>query len=53
LGYSLFNDTPIGVNSLSMGAQYLGYAFLLSGLVWISRKKIGSIFKIIQQKIKS
>jgi len=53
LGYSLFNDTPIRVNSVLMGAQYWGYAFLLSGLMWISRNKIISIFKIIQQKIKS
>jgi 4-amino-4-deoxy-L-arabinose transferase-like glycosyltransferase len=53
LGYSLFNDNPIGVNSVLMGAQYLGYAFLLSGLIWISRHKIHSLLKIIQQKCKS
>jgi 4-amino-4-deoxy-L-arabinose transferase-like glycosyltransferase len=45
LGYSLFNDTPIGPNGLLMSVQYLGYAFLLSGLLWISRLKISSFIK--------
>ncbi len=53
LGYSLFNDTPIGVNSVLMSAQYLGYAFLLSGMIWISRHKIVSLLTIVRQKIKS
>jgi 4-amino-4-deoxy-L-arabinose transferase-like glycosyltransferase len=53
LGYSLFNDSPIAVNSVLMGAQYLGYAFLLSGMMWISRHKISALLKLIQQKSKS
>ena len=50
LGYSLFNDAPIGANSLLMGVQYLGYAFLLSGLLWVGRHKIISLLKISQGK---
>ena len=50
MGYSLFNDAPIGVNSLLMGFQYLGYVFLFSGLMWVSRHKIGSLLKIVRQK---
>jgi 4-amino-4-deoxy-L-arabinose transferase-like glycosyltransferase len=45
LGYSLFNVAPIGVNSVLMNAQCLGYAFLLSGLLWISRSKIHFLLK--------
>ena len=45
LGYSLFNDTPISPNAFLMSVQYLGYAFLLSGLLWISRYKISSFIK--------
>ena len=48
LGYSLFNDAPIGVTSLLMSVQYFGYAFLLSGLVWVSRHRISSLIKICQ-----
>jgi 4-amino-4-deoxy-L-arabinose transferase-like glycosyltransferase len=48
VGYSLFNDTPISPNSLLMGIQYLGYAFLLSGFVWTGRHKICSLLKIIR-----
>ena len=51
VGYSLFNDSPISVNSLLMGFQYLGYAFLLSGLVWVSRHKMDSLLKIVRQKM--
>jgi len=53
LGYSLFNDAPIGINSLMMIFQYLGYAFVLSGLVWISRHKISSLLKISWQTLRS
>jgi 4-amino-4-deoxy-L-arabinose transferase-like glycosyltransferase len=50
LGYSLFNDSPISVNSILMSAQYLGYAFFLSGMIWVSRHKIGSLLRIVRQK---
>jgi hypothetical protein len=46
VGYSLFNSTPIGTNSLLMGIQYLGFAFVLSGLMWASRHKIVGLLKI-------
>ena len=45
VGYSLFNSSPIGTNSLMMGVQYLGFAIALSGLFWISRHKISSLLK--------
>ena len=45
MGYSLFNSSPIGANSLMMGLQFVGFAIALSGIVWISRHKISSLFK--------
>ncbi|MCW3995954.1 MAG: glycosyltransferase family 39 protein [Candidatus Bathyarchaeota archaeon] len=40
VGYSLFNSAPIASDSVLMGAQYLGFAIALSGLLWISRHKL-------------
>ncbi len=53
LGYSLFNDAPIGVNSLLMGFQYFGFTIALSGLVWISRHKIRSLLKLSWQTLRN
>lgn len=39
-GYSLFNSAPISANSILMGAQYVGFAVALSGVLWASRQKI-------------
>jgi 4-amino-4-deoxy-L-arabinose transferase-like glycosyltransferase len=41
LGYSLFNSNPIGTNSLGMVAQFAGFAFALSGILWAGRHKLG------------
>lgn len=45
LGYSLFNPTPTGEHSLLMNIQYLGFAVVLSGLVWASRDTLVGLFK--------
>ncbi|MGD0643303.1 MAG: glycosyltransferase family 39 protein [Candidatus Bathyarchaeia archaeon] len=44
VGYSLFNYTPIPNGSLLMNIQYVGYAILLSGLLWASRHKLHDFF---------
>lgn len=41
-GYSFINSSPLA-DSLLMNIQYLGFAFVLSGLVWASRHKIWAI----------
>jgi hypothetical protein len=53
LGYSLFNPTPIAADSPLMNIQYLGFAFVLSGLVWASRHKIAAPFKSIRRWIET
>jgi 4-amino-4-deoxy-L-arabinose transferase-like glycosyltransferase len=45
LGYSFFNPTPTGEHSLLMNIQYLGFAVVLSGLVWASRHTLVRLFK--------
>ena len=49
LGYSLFNPSPIGTYSFLMGIQYLGFAFVLSGLVWASRHKLGFLLRLARR----
>jgi len=44
-GYSFFNPAPIGEYGLLMSIQYLGFAFVLSGLVWANRHKLGWLLK--------
>ena len=46
-GYSLFNPKPIDKNDPLMVIQYLGFALVLSGLVWACRHKIGRLLKLI------
>jgi hypothetical protein len=48
VGYSLFNSTPTGEHSFLMNVQYLGFAFVLSGLVWASRHKLIGLFKLLR-----
>jgi 4-amino-4-deoxy-L-arabinose transferase-like glycosyltransferase len=50
-GYSFFNPTPIGKNSLLLGIQYLGFALILFGLVWASRHKFGRLLKLVRSKL--
>ena len=46
LGYSLFNSSPIGANSVMMGLQFFGFAIALSGIIWASRHRISFLFKL-------
>ncbi len=50
VGYSLFNSAPTSGNIVKVGIQFLGFAFALSGLVWISRNKISSILKLFHKR---
>ena len=47
IGYSFVNPAPIGKYSSMMVVQYLGFAFVLSGLVWASRNKLGWVRKLV------
>src|SRR3989304_921132 len=53
LGYSLFNPTPTGGHSLLMNIQYLGFAIVLSGLVWESRHTLAGLFKLLRGGIET
>ena len=44
-GYALLNPTPLTFGSPLMAFQYLGFAFVLSGLLWASRDKLKWYFK--------
>ncbi len=44
VGYSLLNSAPISQDSFLMSIQYLGFAVLLSGLLWAGRYKLRSFF---------
>jgi hypothetical protein len=50
VGYSVFNSAPTIDSSFQTGIQFLGFAFGLSGLFWISRHKIGTFRKLLQRK---
>src|SRR5208282_1984066 len=41
VGYSFFNYSPLGNYSFLMYLQYLGFVFVLFGLVWASRSNLG------------
>lgn len=44
-GYAFLNPTPITAGSPLMALQYLGFAIVLSGLLWASRHKLKWLFK--------
>ena len=46
IGYSLFNSSTIGKNSFLIDVQYLGFAFVLSGLLWVSRDELKRLRKL-------
>ncbi len=52
VGYSLFNHAPISQNSFLMNLQYLGFAVLLSGFLWLSRRKLQSVFNSLSKPAK-
>jgi 4-amino-4-deoxy-L-arabinose transferase-like glycosyltransferase len=45
-GYSFFNSSPVGNYSFLMFLQYLGFIFVLFGLVWASRRNLGSLLRL-------
>ncbi len=49
IGYSFVNSTPIGKHSPLEGFQYIGFAFVLVGLFWVSRDKLGLLRKVAVQ----
>jgi 4-amino-4-deoxy-L-arabinose transferase-like glycosyltransferase len=51
LGYSLFNPSPIDNFSFWMGLQYLGFAFVLSGLIWVSRHRLSKLQSMVFRQI--
>jgi hypothetical protein len=46
VGYSIFNSAPTSGNILHTSIQFAGFALALSGLLWISRHKIGLFRKL-------
>jgi len=50
-GYSLFNPNPIGVNSLAMGLQFLGFTLATLGILWVSKDKLKLTLKRIRAAI--
>jgi 4-amino-4-deoxy-L-arabinose transferase-like glycosyltransferase len=52
IGYSFINFTPLDQNSPLMSIQYLGFAFVLSGLVWASRHKLASFLHGLFKRIR-
>ena len=52
LGYSLFNSSPIGADSVMMGLQFFGFAIALSGIIWASRHRISFLFKLSRRALR-
>jgi len=51
VGYTILNPAVISQNSFLMNSQYLGFAILLSGLLWAGRHKLVQAFKPMKQSI--
>ena len=50
-GYSFVNSTPlVNENSYLLNVQYLGFAFVLSGLVWASRHKLHGFIQKLRER---
>jgi 4-amino-4-deoxy-L-arabinose transferase-like glycosyltransferase len=45
VGYSVFNSAPITGDSIQLVSQFVGFAFALSGLFWVSRHKLKLLIK--------
>jgi 4-amino-4-deoxy-L-arabinose transferase-like glycosyltransferase len=52
IGYSFINSTPLDQNSPLMSVQYLGFAFVLSGLVWASRHKLAGFLHGLFKRVR-
>ncbi len=48
VGYSLFNYSPINQNSVLMSLQYVGFAVLFSGFLWLSRNKLHGFLALLK-----
>ncbi len=51
-GYFFINSTPIDRYSFEVGVQHLGFAFVISGILWASRHKLDSLIKVIVAKLR-
>jgi len=51
-GYFFFNSKPIDRIGLEVDVQHLGFAFLISGLLWASRHKLDGLLKLVVAKLK-
>lgn len=49
IGYSLFNYFPTSPDSSLMYVQYVGFAFVLSGLLWACRSEIQGSLKALSK----
>jgi 4-amino-4-deoxy-L-arabinose transferase-like glycosyltransferase len=49
IGYSFVNPAPIGKYGALMGVQYLGFAFVLAGLVWANKNNLSLLHKLIRR----
>jgi len=50
-GYSLFDSNPINQVSVYMAAQYVGFIFAFSGLIFLGRQIIMKIFLRLKRKL--
>jgi hypothetical protein len=50
VGYSIFNSAPTSGNPFQTSIQFLGFAFILSGLLWISKHKLCLFEKLLKRK---
>ena len=51
VGYSFFNSAQIVGTSSLVFVQYVGLAIVLSGLLWIAKDKVKTIFNVRRQKM--
>jgi 4-amino-4-deoxy-L-arabinose transferase-like glycosyltransferase len=47
VGYSLFNYAPTSQNNVLMSLQFVGFAVLVSGFLWLSRNKLRGFFNAL------
>ena len=52
VGYSFFNYTPPSQYSVLVNYQYLGYAIMLSGLLWVSWRGIYGFFLALSKPMR-
>jgi len=51
-GYFFFNSKPIDRIGFEVDVQHLGFAFMISGLLWASRHKLDGLLKLVAAKLK-